>query len=111
MTSEALALASELQRRGIQLKADGDRLRCRPRSRLTQDLLDRIKRLKPALLSILATSGTNADVRPEDLPLDWRIEWEERAAIRQYDGGQTRAEADVEALREILVMVQGDAQG
>lgn len=39
---------------------------------------------------------------PGDLPPDWRIEWEERAAIREYDGGQAREHAEAEALREII---------
>ncbi|UCC96593.1 MAG: hypothetical protein JSW66_12195, partial [Phycisphaerales bacterium] len=34
-------------------------------------------------------------------PMDWRIEYEERAAILEYDGGLTREEAEVQALREI----------
>ena len=41
-------------------------------------------------------------IGPEDLPSDWRIEWEERAAIREYDGGQAREHAEAEALREII---------
>ena len=41
-------------------------------------------------------------IGPDDLPGDWRIEWEERAAIREYDGGQVREHAEAEALREIV---------
>lgn len=29
-------------------------------------------------------------------------DWEERAAIREYDGGQDRGEAEAEAYREIM---------
>jgi hypothetical protein len=39
---------------------------------------------------------------PVDLPMDWQIDWEERAAIREYDGGQSREEADKHAFSEIL---------
>ena len=39
---------------------------------------------------------------PEDLPIDWRVEWEERAAIMEYCGGMTRDRAEAEALRETL---------
>ena len=39
---------------------------------------------------------------PNDLPGDWRIEWEERAAIREYEGGQTREHAEAEAFTEVL---------
>jgi hypothetical protein len=38
---------------------------------------------------------------PESLPMDWRIEFEERAAILQYDGGLVREEEEIQALREI----------
>jgi len=37
----------------------------------------------------------------DDLPMDWRIEFEERAAILEYDGGLSRNEADSQALHEI----------
>ena len=39
---------------------------------------------------------------PYDLPMDWRVEYEERAAILEYDGGLSRTEADSQALREIV---------
>ncbi len=39
----------------------------------------------------------------DDLPMDWRIEFEERAAILEYDGGLSREEADEQALNEIIV--------
>ncbi|MDI6450227.1 hypothetical protein [Anaerobaca lacustris] len=39
---------------------------------------------------------------PADLPMDWRIDWEERAAILEYDGGLNREEADRQALDEIV---------
>ena len=38
---------------------------------------------------------------PYDLPLEWRIEFEERAAILEYDGGLSRTNADQQALNEI----------
>jgi len=41
-------------------------------------------------------------VAPESLPMDWRIEWEERAAIMEYDGGLPREHAEAEALRDIV---------
>ena len=37
----------------------------------------------------------------DDLSMDWRIDFEERAAILQYDGGLSRDEADEQALQEI----------
>jgi hypothetical protein len=39
---------------------------------------------------------------PAELSTDWRIDWEERAAILEYDGGLSREEADKRAFAEIL---------
>jgi len=41
-------------------------------------------------------------VLPSDLTADWRELWEERAAIREYDGGYPRDVAESLALAEIL---------
>ena len=41
-------------------------------------------------------------IDPDDLPPEWREHYEERAAIREYDGGQAREHAEAEALRETL---------
>lgn len=38
---------------------------------------------------------------PSDLSMEWRIEYEERAAILEYDGGLSRDEAERQAAREI----------
>ena len=43
---------------------------------------------------------------PSDLPMDWRIEFEERAAILEYDGGLSRNNADRQALTEILERIK-----
>ena len=37
----------------------------------------------------------------EDLPAEWVEDYEERAAILEYDGGLTRDQADIQALTEI----------
>ena len=42
----------------------------------------------------------------DDLPMDWRIEYEERSAILEYDGGLSRDAADVQALVEIKHRMQ-----
>lgn len=43
---------------------------------------------------------------PDDLPSDWRCEFEERVAIREYDGGQARQHAEAEAFDEILARMR-----
>lgn len=40
------------------------------------------------------------------LAMAWRIDWEERAAILQYNPGRTRNEAEREALQEIVDQLQ-----
>jgi hypothetical protein len=42
------------------------------------------------------------EIRVEDLDPDWRIAWEERAAILEYDGGLPRERAEALALTEII---------
>ena len=39
---------------------------------------------------------------PDDLPGDWRVEWEERAAIMEYDGCMPRERAEALALDDVL---------
>jgi hypothetical protein len=39
---------------------------------------------------------------PDDLPEPWQEWYEERAAIREYEGGQAREHAEAEALKETL---------
>lgn len=41
-------------------------------------------------------------VGPDDLPPDWRLFWEERAAIREYDGELPREHAEAAALADTL---------
>lgn len=48
-------------------------------------------------------------MNPTHLPPDWREAYEERAAIREYDGGQTRADAEREALAEVIRLMAADA--
>ena len=45
-------------------------------------------------------------IGPERLPMDWRIEWEERAAIMEYDGGLPRERAEALALDDILAQMR-----
>ena len=53
-------------------------------------------------ICLLDSEGTTRYKTPGDLPADWRCEFEERAAIREYDGGQAREHAEAEAFTEIL---------
>lgn len=57
-----------------------------------------------------ATDGlqnvSTADIRPQDLPLRWQVEWEERAAIREYCGEMSRADAEAAALAETVRLMR-----
>ena len=117
MTETAADLLAELTRRGIEMVAQGDRLRYRPKSAMTLDLADRLKRHKPDLLAILRMDGGGPRtppgqptvhmgarvIRPDDLPTDWRELYEERAAIREYDGEQPRPQAEAGAWRDVMI--------
>jgi len=63
---------------------------------------DRIRGSRTSQPAQTADPAGETELTPDDLPPDWRIEYEERAAIREYDGGQPRQYAEAEALREIL---------
>jgi hypothetical protein len=46
--------------------------------------------------------GSGPEIRVEDLDPEWRVEWEERAAVLEYDGGHSREHAEALALSEII---------
>jgi hypothetical protein len=61
--------------------------------------------LKPHDSGAKATCNATTVV---DLPEYWREHYEERAAIREYEGGQTREQAEAEALRETIDLMNAD---
>jgi len=64
-------LLAELERRGVRLVADGDRLRFHPRSAVGAGLLEQIWECKPALLAELARRADLQwlwELTPADLP-------------------------------------------
>jgi hypothetical protein len=64
--SPAAALLSELAAHGIELRAEGERLRFRPAAAMTGDLAERVKACKPELITLLS-GGPEA-------PADGRLE-------------------------------------
>lgn len=72
--------------------------------------LERLRELRRKRNTVLHPSTAKDDVRvhapvyhtANNLPDYWRCEFEERAAIREYDGGQVREHAEAEAFHEIL---------
>lgn len=110
-STEAMRLLHELKSRGLELQPAGDRLRYRPIEAMTPELAEQVKARKAEILALL----TGLPIRPEEqaksrhepidwttLPGDWICWFEERAAVREYDGGQPREHAEAEALRETI---------
>jgi hypothetical protein len=50
----------------------------------------------------LAVSRADTDLQVDHLTGDWRVDWEERAAVLEYDGRHPRERAEALALTEIL---------
>lgn len=51
-----------------------------------------------------------AIMKVSDLPEPWRELYEERAAIREFDGCQAREHAEAEAFNEILQLMRESAE-
>ena len=49
---------------------------------------------------------TTPSYAPADLSPEWRELYAERAAVREYDGGQAREHAEAEALAEVLARMK-----
>ena len=108
---DGLTLVQQAQAAGLTVAVEGDRLRIRG-PRRSEPMARRLLEQKPLVLAALSSSSTAPTVAPvpeggqeiivADLPADWGLEFEERAAIREFEGGQLREHAEAEALREIL---------
>ena len=96
MSSKAtIELLAELRRRRVFLTISPnrpDRLRYYPRAAVTDDLAETLRQHKPDLLEILRQDELPIDIAA--WPQDWREEYEERAAIMEYDGNLSRDEAE-----------------
>jgi len=51
-----------------------------------------------------------SDIGVEDLPGDWRVWFEERAAIKEYHGGLPRELAEAQALAETVQQMQDNKE-
>ena len=43
----------------------------------------------------------NLPLKTRDWPMEWHLKWQERAAIREFDGGMLRKYAEIAAEAEI----------
>jgi len=94
---EAVAFQEDMARRGVELRAEGERILFRPAALLTAEDRDRLRALKHQLLNLLEPGhldlvlvALGAGLPPEDAR-DLR---EERAAILEFDAGMPRTEAE-----------------
>jgi hypothetical protein len=95
----ALATIDDLRRRGIAVEVQGpDLVLNGPPDILTDELVASLRAAKAELL--LAAECKNAS--GWDLE-DWWAYFCERAAIREYTGGMSRADADRCALADVLM--------
>lgn len=66
-TAPVSELMADLERAGIELQADGDRLRFRPQSAIPPDLAARLKANKAGILAMLKKADT-PDIPPRPQP-------------------------------------------
>jgi len=115
-------LMAELRRRGIELKADGNRLRFRPVSAVPPDLRAAMTEHKAEILAVLAgddlpivdppgtwakrAAGLLAGIDDPDRRADLREAFEHRAGVCEFDGGLSRDGAEALAYREIAAKLR-----
>jgi hypothetical protein len=104
----AIALIAEARAAGLSLNiGDGGRLKWTSAHPPPGDLLARLHENKGVLIQALEAIGHRGDRghRVGDAERDrWRYLFEERAGIREFDGGLSRAEAEREALGDLVSM-------
>lgn len=103
-----VALLTRATNAGLTVMVEGDCLRIRG-PRRAEAVAKTLLANKAEVLAALQSHGDTLSwtiTDPGDLPSDWRIEWEERAAVREYDGGQTREHAEAEAFSEIVARMR-----
>ena len=97
---DGLTLLRKAWAAGLTVQADGERLRIRG-PRQAEPIAQLLIAHKAAVLTAL-TFPPAPCVRVEDLDPEWRVAWEERAAVAEYDGGLPRERAEALALAEIV---------
>jgi len=90
----AQRLIEDARAAGLSIEVEGADLIVEADCEMPPDLLASLRQHKAELIAVLVVSKPSKVQR-------WRDEFEERAAIREYDGGYTRAEAERLAWGEI----------
>jgi hypothetical protein len=102
---DGMTLLGQARFAGVSVSADGDRLHLEGPRRV-EPIMRQLAEHKAAVLDALAVETALgiaiSIIDPDALPGDWRIEFEERAAVREHDGKQLREHAEAAALGEVL---------
>jgi hypothetical protein len=97
---DSLKLLQDAHAAGLEVTVEAGRLRIRG-PRRAAPIAQRIIANKVDVVSLLTVEPAPT-IGPGDLPGDWRIDWEERAAVMEYDGGFPRERAEALTLTEII---------
>jgi hypothetical protein len=99
----ATTLIAEARAAGLILHLIGeDRLKCKGMHPIQPDLLKRLQEARADVIAALREEGHRGHRGHKvDEPQRWRDAFEERAAIREHDGGLSRAEAEAAALLDM----------
>jgi hypothetical protein len=93
-----LTLLLALRRQGVSIVQDGPNLVIDgPEAVLTDSLVASLRSIKGEL-----TAALRPHAAAEWSAEDWQAYFDERAAVREYDGGQSRAEAEAGALEDTI---------
>ena len=107
---ELVAKAEDL---GVRLIADGTILRCKCSRGFPDQLRTELLNNKTVLLAYLdgLTVGMSGHIRsPGELPSEWHVVFEERAALMVYDGNMPREQAEHIAFQETLKQLRREQQ-
>ena len=94
----AVDLLAQARRVGIRIQASGADLKLEADRPPPPELIKALADKKSEVLAALRDASGEWDVR------DWRMYFEERAAIRENDGGLARAEAERRAFDDTVIM-------
>jgi hypothetical protein len=98
---DGLTLLDEARAAGLEVQARDGRLMIRG-PRRAEPVVRRLLAHKALVLHALTGGGAGSDITPDQLPADWHLLWDERAAIMEYEGEMPRERAETRALADIL---------
>jgi hypothetical protein len=101
---DGMTLLTTARAAGLVVAATGERLVIRGPRRAEPVALQLLENKTLVHDALLAEAGLHTT--PADLPADWHLAWDERAAIMEYDGGLPREQAEARALTDILRIIR-----